>query len=684
MLVVEEEIPTDEEVLVVEEEIPTDEEVLVVEEEILTDDDILDIEEEIPVEVPKAVREEDDDGVPTYDLTEGYGVRVHEFAWKPKPRGKGSTTPIEEKKQGAFYENRVTLPSRRKDKEYTAYSQRSYIKEGYKAKLKQEMTRLQWLLLFALLAFIFENLDLVGVTALTPAENPLLAMGISTAIILLSIIPIGREFWDGLVLMLRGKPIPESIVLPLALFPIGYYGLMLATDSIPVMLFGFAFAVLTILVKLQTLFRFLREAKTFRVVSADKPKRVLSLLTKEQSQGEREAFAPYVTPDVEYYAAKRTLFVDDYFKMTNAIGKNKLAITLYLVLSIGAAALVFVIALSSLTWQAALSYALLSFYFTLPFVCTLLYELPLLWASFAASEYQAAIIGEAAFEEFGDEGVVSFADSDIFSSSDITLCNILLFRESAVEKLLEYTALVFDEINSSVANVIKRSIPQYAMEDDIRIVGAYEGGLESLINGKRVLMGSYAFLVENKIAMPQGYSYEESTLSQLFVAVEGDVWGKLDFEYTLDDDSRGALDYLEHAGYYIAIRTLDPNLTHAMLARLLRYDVSPIRLIKSTDGYELLRMRKRASSPFVSTKRTKALMNALVLAGKSAYVQKAGMIFAAFSLLIGTVLMLLSVKLSSTVLLSGVGAVLYQIFWLLPVLLLTGTYVRNKKRKKKQ
>ena len=686
----EEEIPEELPPIEEEEEIPEELPPIEEEEEIPEELPPIEEEEEIPEELPPIEeeevpaglpREEDEDGVPTYDLTEGLDVELNGFEWKPKPRGKGSTTPIDDSTQSDVYHSRVVLPSRKKDKEFSAYSQGSYIKEGYKAHLKREFMRLQWLILIVVVAFITENLDIVGVTVLMPSQNPFLASCLSMALVIASLIPIAGEFKDGFLLLLHGKPVPESMLTPLFLVPFGYYTLNLATGRAPLMVFGFAFSVAAILVKLQTLLRYLREAKTFRVVSLEKPKRVLSVLSREEAKGESEAFAPYVTPDVAYYSVKRTLFVDDYFKMTNAISRNKLVYALFFALSFGAAALTFAIALASYTWQEALGYAMISLYFTLPAAGFLTYEIPLLWASFGAANTQAAIIGEAAFERIADEGVVSFADSDIFSANDIKLCNILLFRESMLEPMLEYAALVFDEINSSVATVIKRSVPQYEMKDEIRIVLASEGGLDTWINGKRVLLGSYSYLTEHKLLFPKGFSYAENGLSQLFVAVDGDVWGKFDFEYTLDRDSRGALEYLENAGYFIAIRSLDPNLTHAMLSGLLKFDASPIRLVKTADGHELLRMRKRATSPFVSVARTKSLMNAVVLSGKSAYVTKVGMILSAFSLLIGAVLVLLSLLLTSSILLSGVGVVLYQLFWILPILILTLTYVRNGRRK---
>ena len=626
----------------------------------------------------------DEEGVPTCDVGEGYGVTKRQFEWTPKNRQKGGSTPIDEKTEDRFYDGRTVLPSRKHDKEFTANTQSDYIKKGYKASLKKEIRRLGVLFIITLIAFIVENLDLVGVTVFEPESNLILSLCLSFSIIVAALVLLRRELWDGTVLLFKGKAIPESFLLPMLLVPIVYYTVSLYLGTAPILLFGFAFAVLAVMAKLQTLLRLFREAKTFQIVSAEKPKRVLTVLPKEQAAKEAEAFSAYTSPDAEYYAIKRSLFVDGYFKMTNAIAKNKLVSVLYMALSLAAAALIFVISLTSSPWHTALAYALVSIYFTLPFSGFLLFELPLFRAAFSAADKQAAIIGEAAIEPYSDEGAVSFADSDLFSSDNIALCNILLFSESYVEKLLTYTALAFDEINSQVATVVKRSVPQYDFKDEITVLGAYDGGLEVKINKERVLLGSYAFMEENKILPPAGFGYEENGYSQLFVAVEGVMLGKLDFEYTLDRDCKGALDYLERAGYFIAIRTLDPNITYALLKKLLKYDISPIRLVKASDGVERMRMRKHSGGSIVSASKTKSLIGALVLAEKSADIQKIGLFFGFLSLFIGSLVVLLSVKLASDVLLSGIGVVLFQLFWFLPILLLTVLFVRGIRSKKKK
>ena len=429
----------------------------------------------------------------------------------------------------------------------------------------------------------------------------------------------------------------------------------------------------------------MREARTFAVVSREKPKRTLSTLNRENAMPEADVFSAYLSPEAEYHCVKRTLFVDDYFKMTNKVARNKKTLSIFLIASSAIALLVFAFAYIRLEqFASAFSYAVISFFYTMPFSSLFLFEIPLLWASFAAADDNAAIVGEAAIETFVEEGAVSFADTDLFPPSDISLANILLFRETQMEKMMKYTALVFDEIHSSVSTVIMRSIPSYKLNDEIRIANIYDDGIEAYINGEQVLVGSYDFVKRFGASLPARYVHKKNGFAQMFTAISGDVLGKFDIDYVLDPEIPDALSHIAESGFYTAIRTLDPNLTPEFLSEKLDYKNHPVKLIKVNDDRELLRMRKKVSAPIVTTDKTKSLMKALVLCDKSAFAQTMGLIFAAAGVLTGVGVVIVSILLGNTAFISGRAIVLFQLFWLLPIFFVSMLYIKNKGEKKKK
>ena len=620
-----------------------------------------------------------------YDLSDALGVTSRTSYTKPKERLRPISTPIEDEVPQKVVRDHVVLPSRKGHKEYTDYAQNTYIKKGYESRLRTEGFRCIALAILTVIAFVLESLHLFGITTLHPAVNPTLSIAVSAMVMLVACVFIIWEYVDGAILLFRGTPVPESLMLPATVVPFLYYIVVLVSGGVVLSLFGFAFCICALICKLQTVFRVLREARTFAVVSKEKPKRSLSALNRENAMPEADVFSAYLSPEAEYHCVKRTLFADDYFKMTNKVAKNKKVLSLFLVASSVIALLVFAFAYVRLEQlSAAFSYAVISFFYTIPFSALFLFEIPLLWASFSAAEDNAAIIGEAAIESFATEGAVSFADTDLFPPSDISLANILLFRETQMEKMLKYTALVFDEIHSSVSTVIMRSIPGYQLNDEIRIANVYDDGVEAYINQEQVLVGSYEFIKRFGASLPLRYQHKRNGFAQMFTAVSGDVLGKFDIDYVLDPEIPDALTHIAESGYYVAIRTLDPNLTPEFLSDKLDYKNYPVKLIKVSDDRELLRMRKKVSAPIVTVDKTKSLMKALVLCDKSSFAQTMGMIFAAAGVLTGVGIVIVSILLANTAFISGRAIVLFQLFWLLPIFFVSVLYVKNRNSKKKK
>jgi len=534
-------------------------------------------------------------------------------------------------------------------------------------------------------AFVLESLHLFGVMALHPSVNPTLAVAVSAMVMLVASALVIWEYVDGAILLFRGTPVPESLMLPATVVPLLYYIVALVSGGVSLSLFGFAFCICALICKLQTLFRAVREARTFAIVSREKPKRALSTLNRENAMPESDVFSAYLSPEAEYHCVKRTLFVDDYFKTTNKVANNKKTISVFLIVSSLIALLVFAFAYVRLEqFTSAFSYAVISFFYTLPFSCLFLFEIPLLWASFSAAEDNAAIVGEAAIENFTKEGAVSFADTDLFPPTDVSLANILLFRETEMEKMMKYTALVFDEIHSSVSTVIMRSIPGYKLNDEIRIANVYDDGIEAYVNSEQVLVGSCDFIKRFGASLPARYVHKKNGYAQMFTAVSGEVLGKFDIDYVLDPEIPEALSHIAESGFYVAVRTLDPNITPEFLAEKLDYKNYPVKLIKVNDDRELLRMRKKVSAPIVTTDKTKSLMKALVLCDKSAFAQMMGLIFAAAGVLTGVGIVIVSILMGNTAFISGTAIVLFQLFWLLPIFFVSMLYVKNRSNKEKK
>ena len=598
-----------------------------------------------------------------------------------KKERKKISTPIEDESVQNIQESDSVPKAGRANREYTAHSQTGYIKSGYRVQLEYETVRTAAAAILFIAAFLIENLDLFGIGLLSVAVNPLVASLVSLLISLAALWLCLREAYEGFFMLLKARPMPESAVIPLFAVSVIYLLLSFLSGGQPKMVFGAVFCLFVFLCKVRTFLRLLREIKTFAVISSEKPKRILCPLSADMSVAESNAFKGYVDENTESYCVKRSLFYSGYFSETGKYGKKKIFCGIFLLIAFLAATVVFLSSfLTGGSFVDALSYAAACLFLTLPFCCAVSFEIPLFCCADVASKRSCAIVGEAAFDALSRDGIISFSDNDIFPQGNIRLVNIVLFGKKNVEKILEYTALVFYEINSSVSKTILKSIPSYKLDDGIIINEIYDDGIDALINDERVLVGSRDFLLGYGIAFPKSYREKKTGYALMYVAVSDYLAGRFDFDYAMDPDVGDSMRHICDSGKYIAVRTLDPNITPTLMSDKIDYQNVPLRLVKQRDDRELWRMRKRVSGPVVSLIGTKALMSTLAICTKGIFWLRAAVIAGFASFAAGCALVASSLAIQNVSLLNSRSIILFHLLWTL-VSFLPAVFIRLSRRR---
>ena len=598
-----------------------------------------------------------------------------------KKERKKISTPIEDESVQNIQESDSVPKAGRANREYTAHSQTGYIKSGYRVQLEYETVRTAAAAILFIAAFLIENLDLFGIGLLSVAVNPLVASLVSLLISLAALWLCLREAYEGFFMLLKARPMPESAVIPLFAVSVIYLLLSFLSGGQPKMVFGAVFCLFVFLCKVRTFLRLLREIKTFAVISSEKPKRILCPLSADMSVAESNAFKGYVDENTESYCVKRSLFYSGYFSETGKYGKKKIFCGIFLLIAFLAATVVFLSSfLTGGSFVDALSYAAACLFLTLPFCCAVSFEIPLFCCADVASKRSCAIVGEAAFDALSRDGIISFSDNDIFPQGNIRLVNIVLFGKKNVEKILEYTALVFYEINSSVSKTILKSIPSYKLDDGIIINEIYDDGIDALINDERVLVGSRDFLLGYGIAFPKSYREKKTGYALMYVAVSDSLAGRFDFDYAMDPDVGDSMRHICDSGKYIAVRTLDPNITPTLMSDKIDYQNVPLRLVKQRDDRELWRMRKRVSGPVVSLIGTKALMSTLAICTKGIFWLRAAVIAGFASFAAGCALVASSLAIQNVSLLNSRSIILFHLLWTL-VSFLPAVFIRLSRRR---
>lgn len=164
-----------------------------------------------------------------------------------------------------------------------------------------------------------------------------------------------------------------------------------------------------------------RELMAFRVISSKKKKFVITHGNSGESSLEKTAFREYIDENDEIFGVGRTHFVEDFVRRSETPGTLSGVLGILLPAALIAAAVFFALGYYraggssfSENLATAMSASQVCLSFLLPSCSFAVYALPFYKAATESYRADAAIVGDAAFEEYADAAVISFNDEEVF------------------------------------------------------------------------------------------------------------------------------------------------------------------------------------------------------------------------------------------------------------------------------
>ena len=167
----------------------------------------------------------------------------------------------------------------------------------------------------------------------------------------------------------------------------------------------------------------------------------------------------------------------------------------------------------------------------------------------------------------------------------------------------------------------------------------------------------------------------QSSVSIMYLAIDGEVAAKLYIQYTLDRDFEVTIKQLSRLGICVGIKTFDPNITDLMLDRSISLADYPIKILRCRTIDDLAVSSEHTESGVASRRSVKSMMTAYSLCEKVLHAMKTGTMLKVLAMVFSFVIvaLMILVKLSGSV--SSWHAVLYQLAWMVPAVLITRIYV---------
>ena len=199
-------------------------------------------------------------------------------------------------------------------------------------------------------------------------------------------------------------------------------------------------------------------------------------------------------------------------------------------------------------------------------------------------------------------------------------------------------------------------------------------GLHCTIDGESIYIGSNEYMKSMDFETPYGESdeaVENNGVRLMYIASEQEILAKFYVQYSVELEYEILFKQLYKAGMCVGIRTRDPNINDEFVMKKLKLKSDyPVRVVHGRPGKEFVRKCERTDSGVASAGSVKSLLRTLSLCDRVKYIAKIHGIFE----IVSTVLVIFVIYAVTALGKLGLGsayAALYQLFWLIPIMLAT-------------
>ncbi|MBO4229084.1 MAG: hypothetical protein J5938_01890 [Clostridia bacterium] len=573
---------------------------------------------------------------------------------------------------------RTTTPS--SHAEYVSSSQNKEIFAEYKKKYESVLLRLAAAVILTILLFFLENNTLLGITLpsfLNREMYPIVYVLIDLQIVLLLAALIGNSLKSGIKSLFSKRPMPESLTVTLLIGAAVYTAVIASLcpmHGLQMYNFPISFAILLHLIA--EFMNLRREIMTFKIISSRKLKYVVDSISGEETKAEVSLFSKYLMDDPSMFRIKQTEFVDHYFRRTEAYPVSRLALRLAIPVGV-LIALVFFCVQFVMTRQlyTSLNTSYISLFLTLPAGTLLALSYPMYHASRISYDRDSAFIGEASLGEYADASVVTFDDKEVFPGRLARIQNVRMYGDSRIDHVMYAAASVFHAVGGPLAEVFETASGEIGYASDVTLVSIQEDGIEAKLGEDTVLCGKCSFMNRYGYEIRQSESEITGEKSgerpMLYVALRNSMAAAFSLRYAVEPDFELVLKQLYRQNVCVGIKTSDPNIDDNLLAQKIKLSKYPIRIIKCAQPEETEIVVERMSSGIVSRSGAKALLQTLAMCERILSANRTNRIIRVLSILLAVAAIAAFVALRISPNIAPIWIVLYQLFWCIPVVILS-------------
>lgn len=460
---------------------------------------------------------------------------------------------------------------------------------------------------------------------------------------------------------------------------------LIAADAwATVVLYNFTFALCAFFNLISAFMLLNRDVYSFKVISSSKTKKVLARVGKSECAREDIAFKDYLNDASEVCKVKRTNFISDFFsnKEEEPSNRRPLKILIPAVFALSVIAfLVSMFAIDDCDLYQSVTNAYITFIMTAPLSVFLSFAYSAYLGSARAYAHDAAILSEATPEKYSNAAVITFTDEDAFPADRIKLKSVKVIDNRSIEKVIYYASSVFSKIGGPLATVFKAAALDTASSENVEIKELSDYGIDAVVDGKHIVVGQPEYM-ENQcfevIKEDSDAEYGGRTNRRImYLACDEVIIAKFYIQYNTSPDFIYIVKHLFESGVCVAISTIDPCIDDDILYKnRLDPEKYAVKIIKGSAPEDVSDTLSAYDSGIASTGSLKGMIKTFMLCDRLCNLSKTNLAMKIVSAVIGAVIVGLVIGAGATESFLSIIPALYQLFWMIPMFLVSKVYIR--------
>jgi len=473
--------------------------------------------------------------------------------------------------------------------------------------------------------------------------------------------------------LFSGKPNRHTISLLTVLFSVVYAVILLVCGAKEYPLFGCVAAFFLFMDAIAGFLDAKRIHRTFRICGRQGEKLVASELGGESP--EAEAFRDQLSGEPKFYSVHKADFIDGFFRNSRLPAKAERSFALTLLLS-----LLFSVGFAVFSYLKEPELVLTSSRFmtmavmTMPLSAIFTISFPFSHLSRKAEKRDSAIISVAAAEQYSAADVVSFNDKEIFPPKSVKVTTIRTYGQTRIDKAILYAAMIFQKLGGPLSLVFKKTVSGVYSEisQDFDFLEITADGMCAKIDGKEIFVGNKNYLLSydfgyTKDQMDDGFEARSGKI--MYMVIGSELAAKFYVRYSISKRFKKTILALFKCGICPAVKTCDPNIDSDLFRTLLQNDRIPAGIIKTCEAMKDAPVKERSESGIVCTSTIANLLHTFSLCDSLRHLTRTGVVVKILSLLLGAGIVFFLYFIENLTKVSGLFVLIYQILWMIPVIL---------------